>query len=697
MNEEITVFSNVKIIDILYNTTLFEFIKTMHESELLMYLSFGITLLAMIAIAYVPMKMKARLATFMVIANAMITSWIAMPALFGDALEYVMYAGAFMGNITIRIDALAAWFMVIINFTAVTGVMYGAGYLKGHQSKPAKLSLHWILFLLFQLSMLGVCVVQHGLAFLIVWEIMSLSSMLLVIFDHHKPNTIKAGLNYFVQMHISVLLLTVGFIWVYFQTGSFSFDAFHTFFGANSNIWLFLIFFVGFGFKAGFIPFHTWLPHAHPAAPSHISGVMSGVIVKLGIYGIIRIITFLSSDLLLLGEIVVSVSVLTGLYGILNAAIHHDFKKMLAYCTIENIGIIGIGIGVGMMGLGNGSPLLYYLGFGGALLHVLNHSLFKSLLFYAAGSVYKQTHTRNMEKLGGLIKQMPKTALILLIGAVAIGGIPPFNGFVSEFIIYSGLLEGMKSSNLSQTSLLILTFAGLSIIGGISILTFTKAFGTIFLGNPREKMNPTPHEVSRLMLLPQYIIIAAMLSVAFFPQIYLTIISHIVKGLATSRLGFEPVGFYSFATMISNISIYSAIFIGLIALFWGVRTVIVKRRSQSSQPTWSCGYEGVATPKMQYTGKSFSKPLSKILNFLLIEKKQFTQMKPSELFPSKREYNSSYLDFFEHFFIRKITRRLLYAANYFKFIQNGRIQSYVIYGIVFIIAIFVLTALNILQ
>ncbi len=668
----------------------------MIEFGFMMNISIGITLLAMIAICYVPLKYKANLAAITIAANAILTSWLAFPALYGNIVDYSIYAGALMGYIPVRIDGLAAWFILIINFTSITGIVYGGGYLKTYTNANSKLNLHWILFMLFQLSMIWVCMLQHGLAFLIAWEVMSLSSMLLVIFDHHNPRTIKAGLNYLVQMHISVVFLTIGFIWVYFQTGSFSFDAFHTFFGSNTNIWLFLIFFIGFGFKAGFIPFHSWLPHAHPAAPSHVSGVMSGVIVKLGIYGILRIITFLKSDFLLLGEIVLTVAVLTGLYGILNAAIHRDFKRMLAYCTIENIGIIGIGIGIGMMGLGNGSPLLYYLGFGGALLHVLNHSLFKSLLFYSAGSVYQQTHTRDMEKLGGLIRYMPKTASIFLIGAIAIGGIPPFNGFVSEFVIYSGLLEGMKSSSLSQLSLLILTFAGLSIIGGISILTFTKTFGTIFLGNEREKLAHPPQEVSSRMLIPQYFIIATMLSVAFFPHIYMNAISNILQAMIASRIGFEPVGFNNYATIISNISIYSAVFIGIAAISWGIRAFVVKRKTQTIQPTWGCGYVGTAQ-KAQYTGKSFSKPLSKVLNFMLIEKKQYSELKQGEIFPAKRNYASVYLDFFEHFFINTFTRRLMYATNYFKFIQNGRIQTYVIYGIVFIIAIFVLTALNIFK
>ncbi len=661
--------------------------------DLTINLSLGITLFAIIAMFFAPLKLKSNLAAFSIQINAALYSWLCFPALYGNVVEYSLNAGNFMGNIPLRIDALSAWFIIIISFTTLTGVIYGGGYLKAYQSTKPELNLHWILFILFQLSMIWVCMLQHGLAFLIAWEIMSLSSMMLVIFEHNNSKTIKAGINYMVQMHIGVVLLTVGFIWVYFQTGSFDFNALHTFFNGNSNIWLFLIFFLGFGFKAGFIPLHTWLPHAHPAAPSHVSGVMSGVIVKLGIYGIFRIITFLKTDFLLLGEIIVSVSVITGLYGILNAAVHRDFKRMLAYCTIENIGIIGIGIGIGMMGLGNNNPMLYYLGFGGALLHVLNHSLFKSLLFYSAGSVYQQTHTRNMERLGGLIKTMPKTAIIFLIGAIAIGGIPPFNGFVSEFIIYSGLLEGMKSCSLNQLSLLILTFAGLSVIGGISILAFTKAFGTIFLGTEREKLVHKPVEVSLRMLFPQYLIIAVMLTVSFFPQIYLKAISNIL--VYNDIHNFQHYGFNHSVSIISNISIYSFAFIIIIAIIWGIRLWVTKRKTLKYDATWGCGYVGVI-PKAQYSGKSFSKPLSKILSFIIIEKKKYNEIKSGEIFPNERKYASNYHDFFEFFFIKTLSKRLIYSTNYFKFIQNGRIQSYVIYGVVFVVIIFIITALKII-
>ncbi|OFY52744.1 MAG: hypothetical protein A2X22_07500 [Bacteroidetes bacterium GWF2_49_14] len=599
-----------------------------------------------------------------------------------------------LGDIGIRVDSLSAWFILIINFTSVTGVLFGTGYLKAYENPAAKLTMHWALFILFQLSMIFVCLVQNGLVFLIVWEIMSLSSMMLVIFDHHTNETLKAGINYMIQMHISVVLLTVGFIWVYFETGSFSFDSIGTFFQGHNNIWLFLIFFIGFGFKAGFIPFHSWLPHAHPAAPSHISGVMSGVIVKLGIYGIIRMISYLHSDLILLGEIILTVSVLTGLYGILNAAVHRDFKRMLAYCTIENIGIIGIGIGIGLIGLGKNSPMMYLLGFSGALLHVLNHSLFKSLLFYSAGSIYQQTHTRDMEKLGGIIKSMPKTAFIFLTGAIAIGGMPPLNGFVSEFVIFSGLIEGIQSNSLYQIILMVLVIAGLSVIGGLSLLTFTKSFGTVFLGQPRVPLAHKPHEVSNLMLAPQYLIITIMLSIAFIPQFYLNILKKILSGtMGTGLIDSGSLDLYSKTA--SNISLISVVLIGVVGLVWTIRRFVMKKRSEDLQTTWGCGY---TDPKssMQYTGKSFSKPLGKIFNFVLLEKKQYNEIKTSEIFPDTKKYDSHYLDFFESTFVNRINNLLFKIFSYLRFIQNGRTQSYVLYGILFILIIFLLNVFRIL-
>lgn len=657
--------------------------------------SWIIALLAMVAIYFAPAKMKAHAAALAVVANAIVTGWLAISALTGHVVNFVFYGGTLFGDVLVRVDELSAWFLLIINFTCLTGVFFGSGYLKTSDSSPKKLNLHWMLFVLFQLSMLWVCLIQHGLVFLIIWEVMSLSSVLLVIFDNNNPKIIKAGISYLVQMHISIVFLTIGFIWLYFQTGSFSFDAFTVYFGSNSNIGLFLVLFIGFGLKAGFIPLHSGLLQGDPAAPSHIAGIMSGVLVKLGIYGIFRVASYLRSDYLLLGEIILTVSVATGLFGILNAAVHRNLKKMLAYCTIENIGTIGIGIGIGLIGLGNNTPVLYYLGFGGALMHVLNHSLFKSLLFFSSGSVAQQTQTSDMEKLGGLIKKMPRTGLVFLIAAIGICGLPPFNGFISEFLIYSGLIEGVKIHDTNEMILFSVSLAGLSVIGGLSILTFTKSFGTVFLGNARKQLPVEPHEVSLQMLVPQYAIIALMISVAIFPAFYLQVIGNVIMSLTKGVIIPQPAGFTNYLSIMQNISNYSMLFICIVGVFWGIRYKLLSTRSKVIQPTWGCAY-AAPTSKIQYTGKSFSKTLSKMFNFIVIERKQYTELKAGEIFPEKRKHASHYHDFFEFRFIHVITNQLVYAANYFKFIQNGRIQSYVLYGIVFILTIFILTAFNII-
>jgi formate hydrogenlyase subunit 3/multisubunit Na+/H+ antiporter MnhD subunit len=493
-------------------------------------------------------------------------------------------------------------------------------------------------------------------------------------------------------MHIGVLFLSVAWIWVYLSKGSFEFSAIESFFLSEGNVWLFLLFLAGFGLKAGFLPLHSWLPQAHPAAPSHISGIMSGVIVKLGIYGIFRILFLLKQDYTVIGEIIIILSIATGIFGILNAAVHRDYKKMLAYCTIENIGIIGIGIGVGLMGIGVGNSVMAVLGFAGALLHVLNHSLFKSLLFFTAGSVYQQTHTRDMEKLGGLVRPMPQTAAFFLIGGMAIGGLPPFNGFVSEFLLYSSILTGIQSVGITYVAVMISSLAGIAFIGGISMLTFTKCFGTIFLGVPRTHLRQQAAEVPFGMRLPQYFIVFLMLVIGLFPQYFFAFVSDIV-------LSSFPAGTKDFpdqTSMLQNIAVIgkSGMLFVLVCIFvFIIRKMVSGKSSVTVGATWGCGYVA-STSRMQYTGKSFSKSLGKLLNFVVLEKKKYKEIASQEIFPSERKYSSHYNDFFTVRIFNVLVQRLLFFLNYFQFIQNGKLQMYILYGIFFIALVFVWTIFN---
>jgi formate hydrogenlyase subunit 3/multisubunit Na+/H+ antiporter MnhD subunit len=657
--------------------------------------SIAIAVIGLFTIGFVPSGKKAATNLFFVIITALSTSIPAIHVIINQPVEFTLYNFWFFGDIPIRIDALSAWFILIINFTCINGALYGIGYMKSYSEQKANLTLHWILFLMFQSSMLWVCVIQHSVGFLIAWEIMSVSSFLLVIFEHNNKKTLKAGINYLVQMHISVAMLTAAFIWAYCATGSFDFISISHFFSLNPNIWLFLLFFIGFGIKAGFIPFHSWLPHAHPAAPSHISGVMSGVIVKLGIYGIFRMITFLKQDFLIIGEAILTLSVLSGLYGILNAAVHRDFKRMLAYCTIENIGIIGSGIGMGLIGMGTGNSFLIVFGFAGALLHTLNHSLFKSLLFFCAGSIYQQTHTRDMEKLGGLLKRMPQTGILFLLGALAIGGLPPFNGFVSEFILYIGYLEGIKSLDIANSTLMIFSLASLALIGGISILTFTKSFGTIFLGNARTHLDHQPREVTTVMLIPQYLILTVMISIGLFPQLYfITVLKTIIPFLPSATLS-TITNFIPMIDIVASVGKNSLIFMGVVMLIYLMRRAITRNRPVTTNATWGCGYTA-QTPRIQYTGKSFSKTLGKLFSFVTIEQKKYEEIEPKEIFPLERRHSSHYIDFFENKIINGLMKKLVYSMNYFQFVQNGKTQAYVLYGVFFILLVFLGTLFKII-
>jgi len=641
-------------------------------------------------------KYRPLLVLLIVLVNTVLSSIPSIRALTDGPQTGVISIPHLMGEISLRIDSLSAWFILIINFTSITGILYGSGYLKSYTHLKANLELHWVFYILFHLSMVWVCIFEQGVAFIISWELMSLSSLMLVIFEFQNKQTLKAGINYMVQMHLSVVLLTLGFILLYVNTGSFNFEALALLPSGKSSVWIFVLLFSGFAIKAGFIPFHTWLPHAHPAAPSHVSGVMSGVIVKLGIYGIFRIIMYLRHDWVLFGEVILILSIITAIYGIANAAVKYDFKMMLAYCTIENIGIIGIGLGVGLMGIGNGDKMMAILGFSGALLHTLNHSLFKSLLFFGAGSVYQQTHTRNIERLGGLIKKMPITAVLFLIGSMAIGGVPPFNGFVSEYIIYNGLFKGLLNvQGISQSILLILTITGLVMVGGMSLITFTKTFGVIFLGNPREELPHQPHEASFIMLLPQYIIVAAMLSVALMPQFFFSYANKVVLASFAAGLPSSTVALMPVAENISNIGIVTFIFIGLIICVFAIRWLFVRKRTSITNETWGCAYVAPVR-KAQYTGRSFTKSFGQLFTFLVKERKNVDKIAKEQIYPDQIKFSTSYIDILEKYLVSPLAKRLTFTLNYFQFIQNGQIQSYVLYGLFFIILIFLGTAFNLI-
>ena len=621
-----------------------------------------------------------------ILVFALISSYYAIHALSGEIFEVILPGSLITGYIPLRIDALSAWFLLIINFVFLSGSFYGLYYMKAYTVEKNNNSLFSIAFVVLHASLIGICVIQNSLVFLIFWEIMSLTAFLLIIFEHNKTASIKAGLNYLIQSHISIIFLMLGFIWVAFKKGSYDYNAIAAYSHENPSIsiLLFLCFFIAFAIKAGFVPFHTWLPYAHPVAPAHISGIMSGVLIKMGILGILRMLLLIRPDYTTVGYFILFISVISGLYGVMLAIIQHNLKKLLAYHSIENIGIIGMGIGIGCIGMGTANHSLAQLGFAAALLHTLNHALFKSLLFYTAGNVYQATHTLNIEQLGGLIKKMPQTAFLFLIAAIAICGIPPFNGFISEFLIYNGLYHWMPNASLLSLIAIVFTLLALVMVGGLAMLCFTKAFGVVFLGNPRKEFQYEIKEPPFFQLLPLYFIVFLIISIGLFPVFFLNLLIKPVSLLTafpyTNVQNLQKIN----VELLQPISLAMWGLILLVFSIFLIRKFIFKQRTISVDATWGCAYNA-PTAKMQYTANSFVRPYRKLFQpFLLFFK---SKKEIYGIFPAKAHYQTHAYDKIEKWLIDNPIRAIKTFLSRFLFLQNGKLQFYILYGIIFIVAV----------
>ncbi len=598
-------------------------------------------------------------------------------------------------NFILAIDRLSAFFLIVINITVFAGFLYARGYLQPFikTKTPLHFSIHYFSYLWLYFSMILVVMIRNGLPFLIVWEIMALSSFLLVIFDAEERTIMKTGIAYLIQMHAGMFFILAAFLIVDKATGKMSFDTLNLYFSNHSNILIFILFFIGFGLKAGFIPLHTWLPEAHPAAPSHVSGVMSGVMIKMGIYGILRVLIQVQSDMLLIGVTILIISLFSGVLGVMMAIVQHDLKRLLAYHSIENIGIIGIGTGLGMVGLSAENNALTLLGFSGSLLHVFNHSLFKSLLFFSAGSVYKATHTRNIEQLGGLMKNMPWTSGLFLIGSLAICGLPPFNGFISEYLLYLGMFKSLSAASLYQSILLLSMIVGLSLIGGLALFCFTKAFGITFLGSPRSKNAADAVEVTKDMILPQFILVAFIAAVGLASALFI----RPVFGIVVQAFGLPELlnGSGPFINNLTNISLISGIFIVMIVIILIYRYIHLKSRKVEIRSTWGCGYPDT-TFRQQYTATSYAYNYNHLAKPVLQTGKIMNDIREDEIFPEKRSFRSHSPDIFKKLLVDKPVDIISDLLKKLAIMQTGKIQHYILYAFVFMLIVLLLTYLKVI-
>ncbi|MCM1004340.1 MAG: hypothetical protein NC408_08375 [Candidatus Gastranaerophilales bacterium] len=646
-------------------------------------LSIEILLFGALAALLVKEKFKLKVCSIFTIFASLTALYPAGYVLFtGNVLSGTFNPTPLFGEIVCAMDPLSAVFTAVISVMSLLGVIYANGYMKPYLNKGMHTSSHCFFLMLLIASMLGVVTVQNGLFFLIVWELMSLSSFFLVIFEGEKKDVLKAGIKYLVYMHFSVIFIIAMIAMLANASGSFGFGAFAEAVSNNPQLAnaAFLLAFVGFGIKAGFVPFHNWLPDAHPAAPTHVSGIMSGVMIKTGIYGILRTLLIIGVPSKFVSYVVLVVAVVSALYGVLYAITQHDIKRLLAYHSIENIGIIGIGIAVGMLGLAYGNNIVAVLGFSGAILHVVNHSIFKELLFFAAGSTYLKTHTRNIETLGGLIKKMPYTALLFIVGSVAICGLPPFNGFISEFLIYAGMLHGIPSSEMGMFITLVISIGALAMVGTMAVLCFSKASGIMFLGEARsEAAAEVKEDVSAVMIIPMSILGLFTLLIGVLPQYVLKFIFPPVAQFAGSQDVVLPI-FESLISVMQQLSICLGIFLVMLVVFFVLRALINKRYEEHC--TWGCGYNR-ANPHMQYTASSYASPFISTLKPLF--KRVSHIKKPKDLFPKEAYYELEIEDIEEAYIVNPIVKWDEKILAKFERIQNGNMQQYILFGLIFLV------------
>lgn len=580
------------------------------------------------------------------------------------------------GHFKLEIDPLSALFIVPIAGVVAVAALYGSQYLRGSHVAAGP---SWFFFNLLAATMLLVVTARNGLLFLLAWEGMSLASFFLVLGEYRRDGVRRAAWIYLVAMHLGTAALLVLFLLLGRVSGSLDFDRFAL--GAVPAGVVFLLALVGFGTKAGLMPLHVWLPEAHPAAPSHVSAVMSGVMIKTGIYGLLRTWSFLGELPAWCGWTLVAVGTFSGVTGVVLALAQRDLKRLLAYSSVENIGIITVGMGVGMLGISYRMPTMAALGLLGALLHVLNHAWFKSLLFLAAGAIQHSTGTRDMDRLGGLLKRMPVTGTLFLVGAGAIAGLPPLNGFLSELLIYLGVLAGavdpQRPGGVAWALLCLMVIGGLALVGGLASTCFSKALGGVFLGEPRSDEARAGHEVGRAMQAAMGLLAAGCVASALVAPLWpnllwapLVSISRETFGqpsITTLRWSFVPLGFVAVTTW--------ALLVVVVVLLL-VRKGLLARRPVGQGPTWDCGYVA-PNARMEYTPSSFTSPL--VLLFRMLVRPRVELKWPHGFFPRGARYVSELPDAFYERLYRPLFAAVGWGASKLRWLQQGRIQAYVLY------------------
>lgn len=577
-----------------------------------------------------------------------------------------------LGECHVALDALSSFFLVCVFLVSGLSAVYGYGYLHASMGRR-KLAPAVFFFNILVAAMVILAVARDGILFLLAWEIMSLASFFLVTYENEREDVRRAGMTYLIASHLGVIFLWVLFAILGGNAGTYDFDTLLTAtapVGGSANL-CFMLALVGFGTKAGFWPVHIWLPDAHAAAPSHVSALMSGVMIKMGIYGLLRVMTFLGHPPPWWGGLVIGVGAIAGIAGVVYALAQHDLKRLLAYHSVENIGIIALGIGLGFLGQSLGNATVVFLGYTGGLLHILNHGLFKGLLFMGAGSVLKGAGTRNIEILGGLYRRMPTTATTFLVGSIAICGLPPLNGFVSEWLIYLSAFSGAGQFPTVWGVATVSILPALALIGGLAAACFVKAFGIVFLGDPRAAGASQAHEAGMAMRAPMVVCALLCLLIGLWPSGVIQLVTPV-----TTLLGHVSVASAEIEGPLVGITRAAIVLLVLIALLAVFRRVLLSGRHVDHRATWGCAY-AETSPRMQYTSTSFAEPL--LAPFAPLIPSHLLQEGPSGYFPAKAHYEAHVGDMAGERFLIPVTRRVIRTLSLIRVIQQGRLQLYLVY------------------
>ncbi len=628
--------------------------------------------------------------------GALLELGASIAALFANAdPAWTLSSGIAYISYSVRLDPLSAYFNLTLSLLAVCVSVYTFGYITRSASRKS-VGLFSAFLNLLLLSLTLVFTASNVLFFLIAWELSAVAAYFLVVFDHESAEARRGGILYFLMSRGGAAMLLAGLLLIASVAGSLEFAAFHDTgerLPPSLSALVFLLLFLGFGAKAGVIPLHIWLPAAHPVAPSNISALMSGILIKAGIYGMARVFfDFYGVLPVWAGMVVLIAGVVSALLGVLYALMEHDLKRLLAYHSIENIGIILMGFGSALLFRSFGHPKLAALALIAGLFHTLNHGVFKCLLFLGAGGVVHATHTRNMEELGGLIRRMPSTALYFLIGAIAISGLPPLNGFVSEWFTYQALLAGFGATPELTRVAFPVAGALLALTAALAAACFVKAFGITFLALPRSAEAERAQEVPISMRAGMALLAIACVALGVGATWFLPIFDPITMrafGIAASQDLVAGNGLLLTAGSLRGGSVSPAAIALLLAALGSVPLLLWmlwgRKASRVSGPSWDCGLPGL-TAGNEYTATAFSKPLRMIFAALLRPRREIqAEYEVSPYYPTAIHFESEIQPAFEARFYAPLREAVLAAASRMRWIQAGSIHLYLAYVFVALI------------